>query len=770
MLHLKKENAFTAAKTQENKSLEKELYDEHLSHLKQTDQRPAYAHGDRFEYYTRTVEGLSYKIHCRRPIFGSSSVNVVASGDGADEEVLLDENKVAKGQSQCDICVVAVSPCHEYLAYCVDFSGDEVYHLRVLKLGAGAVGSPSDGEQHVLIDELLSRTGGGAAAGEDDENADAPQGEPAPGTQHLICGNIVWGADSKEIFYVTQDPVTHRPNKMWRHKIGEKNENSEAKDPLFEEKDQLFILDISKTKDGKFLLRNSASSETSEVAVMPLEKSGCDADATMVHSREFGLRYEIEHWEGYLIAVTNYDKAKNNRALVKKIGTTGATSSVLETTPDFSAANDWQELFPYDKLREITYVEVFENFLMFEGRENGLTKIWSFDIKQFTTSSGTATHHLQPIDTSLFPEPDIHEIHFSINKNYATDFVRLVYSSLVTPTTWYEYRPLEESCKIIHEEPVPNFDKSKYDTMRVFATNGKDGCKIPVSLVWSKELCPDVRERLSGSFPSSSAAKSYPLLLYGYGSYGACVDPGFDRDVLTYLDRGIIYAIAHIRGGGEMGREVWYEEQGKYLTKKNTFEDFIACAEFLTKPGGEGESKTLAPLTTPSKLAIEGRSAGGLLIGAVLNMRPDLFSVAVAGVPFVDVLTTMADPSIPLTIGEWEEWGNPNLEKFYKYMKSYSPVDNVSSGLRQEEVNVEVPGGEPRQLTTVLILAGLHDPRVAYWEPAKWAQLLRKEKTRFGDVLLKVDLEVGHFSASDRYRHIQETSFSQAVVVKKLMQ
>jgi len=233
-----------------------------------------------------------------------------------------------------------------------------------------------------------------------------------------------------------------------------------------------------------------------------------------------------------------------------------------------------------------------------------------------------------------------------------------------------------------------------------------------------------------------------PCMLYGYGSYGICVDPGFDAHVLPYLDRGVVYCIASVRGVGEMGR-YWYEEQGKYLTKRNTFTDFIACAEHLIEKG----------ITAPDRLAIEGRSAGGLLVGSVLNMRPDLFCVAVACVPFVDVMNTMCDPSIPLTTGEWEEWGNPNEWKYFDYMLSYSPYDNVR----------RMPYPD------ILITAGLWDPRVAYWEPAKWASKLRVNNMSLtSEILLKMDLEVGHFSASDRYRYKREKAFEQAVVLDKL--
>ena len=320
---------------------------------------------------------------------------------------------------------------------------------------------------------------------------------------------------------------------------------------------------------------------------------------------------------------------------------------------------------------------------------------------------------------------------------------------------------------IAKEQEVLNYDGSLYRTARVFA-RAPDGASVPISIVYHKDAFAMAEKRAGqreaeaksgglglgegegkeegkegeSSFRPSVAA---PMMLYGYGSYEICCDPGFDRRILPYLDRGVVYAIAHIRGGGEMGRH-WYYDQGKYLNKRNTFSDFIACAERLVDLGW----------TTKDQLAIEGRSAGGLLVGAVINMRPDLFKVALAGVPFVDVMTTMSDPSIPLTTGEWEEWGNPNDARYFDYMLSYSPYDNVRA----------------QAYPHLLITAGLHDPRVAYWEPAKWASKIRKTATAaadgFRDVVFKIDLDSGHFSASDRYKYLREKAWEQAYVMEKL--
>lgn len=334
-------------------------------------------------------------------------------------------------------------------------------------------------------------------------------------------------------------------------------------------------------------------------------------------------------------------------------------------------------------------------------------------------------------------EEELYEVSPGQNKVFDTPYLRIEYSSLATPRQWIDVdmrKGAEPRDKLLKEQEVLNFDRSQYVCRRIMAT-APDKTQIPMSLVYRKDLYGDAQN--GGSQPSPK-----PLHLYGYGSYGICNDPSFNRIILPYLNRGMIYCIAHIRGGGEMGR-YWYEDQGKYLNKRNTFSDFIACAEHLVAEG----------LTSPEQMTCEGRSAGGLLVGSVVNMRPDLFKGVVAGVPFVDLMNTMCDSSIPLTTSEWEEWGNPNTPKYFDYMLSYSPVDNVRA----------------QPYPSILITAGLHDPRVAYWEPAKWASKIRSLKSNADTtVIAKFDLESGHFSASDRYRYMREKAYDQAFVLDKL--
>jgi oligopeptidase B len=366
------------------------------------------------------------------------------------------------------------------------------------------------------------------------------------------------------------------------------------------------------------------------------------------------------------------------------------------------------------------------------GRQGGIERIWLTKVEVGGVVGSDGWKEVEWTENS-----ECYSCSSDRNMVYNAKTIRLGYSSFITPKQILEVDM--STCKVsevLKQQEIPNYDPTKYMSKR-FEVAAQDGTMIPVSAVWNKDAAVCGSNILKPTKPS-------PCLLYGYGSYGACIDPTFDFKRLALLDRGVVYCIAHIRGGGEMGRP-WYEEQGKYLTKKNTFTDFGNVAEGLAKIG----------ITTAKQLAVVGRSAGGLLIGATLNMFPNLFTCAVADVPFVDVITTMSDPSIPLTVVEFEEWGCPNEEKYFEYMKSYSPVDNVREGA---------------VYPNILVTAGLHDPRVGFWEPAKWVATIReKANTReSGSILFKTDLSSGHFSASDRYKYIKETAFEYSFIVDKI--
>ncbi len=357
-------------------------------------------------------------------------------------------------------------------------------------------------------------------------------------------------------------------------------------------------------------------------------------------------------------------------------------------------------------------VNAFAGHLVFEERELGLNKI---RIRSFENGQ---EHHVE------FPEP-VYSVGLTGNAEYATKLLRFTYTSLVTPHSVFDYNMETRERALKKQQPVlGGYDPSQYQSERIYAA-APDGVQVPVSLVYKKGLARN---------------GNAPMLLYGYGAYGISTDPNFSSDRLSLLDRGVIYAIAHVRGGGDLGQS-WHED-GRLLKKKNTFTDFIACAEALIAGG----------YTSPGRLAIEGRSAGGLLAGAVANLRPDLFAVVVAGVPFVDALNTMLDASLPLTVGEYEEWGNPAEKQFYEYIKSYAPYENV----------------EPKRYPSILITAGLNDPRVPYWEAAKWAAKLRALKLDDHLLLLKTQMGSGHFGSSGRYEYLKETAFRYAFLLSAL--
>lgn len=511
-------------------------------------------------------------------------------------------------------------------------------------------------------------------------------------------GNIAWGKDNSTVYYTTQDEA-HRPYKMWSHvmRTAHPPDASLPEDAcLYTETDSQFYLYFYKSLSQRFIVVCSDASTLSENRFLDLDHP--QSGLRLFRERHPHVLYSVFHaTDDQFYVVTNID---------------GATNFKLMRT---SAAHpeQWHEFVPYNKDRKINAVMSFKHFAVVTGREAGYTQLWVLPAHD-------------PQKMYLLPtEEEAHVVRGGTNFEYDTNVVRYTYSSMTTPTRTYEYSLSSKESVCLKEHEVPNYDSQFFKSERIEATSA-DGTKVPISLVYN----------------TNAISKHGPnrLHLYGYGSYEASIDPSFSMTRLPMLNRGVIYAIAHIRGGGEFGRE-WYES-ARFETKVKTFEDFCACAEHLVDIGR----------TTPKLLSIEGRSAGGLLVGAVLNMRPELFKAAIAGVPFVDVLNTMSDPSIPLTTGEWQEWGNPHQKKFFDAIKAYCPYSNVA----------------PKPYPAVLILAGLYDPRVMYSEPAKWAAKLRKYTTRSDPILLKVDMSSGHFSASNRYSYLSERAFDIAWVLQQL--
>jgi len=503
--------------------------------------------------------------------------------------------------------------------------------------------------------------------------------------------SAVWAEDNETLFYTTRDEAK-RSYRLFRHKLG----TDPSKDALIhQEDDQLFRVMISKTRDRIYLVLTISSLETSESSI--LEADSPEGSFRVVHPRTKGLRYSLRHRKGTFYLLTN-DGATNFKVM-----------TVKTSAPE---KENWLEYIPHRENVLVESLALFENHMVVHERENGLQTLRILGFSDVESSYVP------------FPEP-VYTVSGASNPEFGSGVYRFVYSSLTTSNSVIDYDMETSEWTLVKQKPVlGGYDPKNYETERVFAT-AEDGTEVPVSLVYRKGFTRD---------------GSAPLLLYGYGSYGSSMDPGFNSSRLSLLDRGFVFAIAHVRGGQEMGRQ-WYDD-GKFLKKKNTFTDFVACAHHLIDEG----------YTSREKLAIMGRSAGGLLIGAVLNIAPELFKVAVAGVPFVDVVTTMMDESIPLTVGEFEEWGNPRDEEYYDYMLSYSPYDNV----------------ETREYPHILVTAGLNDPRVAYWEAAKWTAKLRRLKTDDNILLLKTFMGAGHFSSSGRYDYLKDQVFEFAFIMDML--
>ncbi len=638
--YLEAENKYTEEVMKPTEELQKRLFDELLSRIKETDLSVP-EKIDSFYYYTRTEEGKQYQIYCRK----KGNLN-------APEEILLDANELAKGHNYLDVGVYKVSPDHQLLAYSIDTTGAEDFTLYFKNLNTGKE----------LTDVI-------------------------PNTSY----SAEWANDNNTVFYNTLDEAK-RPYKLYRHLLGTDPKNDAL---VYHEKDEAFNLDLKKSKSKAYLFLVLESETTSEDWY--LDAYHPDGDFKIIQPRQHEMEYSVEQHGDKFYILTN-DNAKNFKLMQVPI-----------TNP---SKENWKEIIPNRDSVKIDGIEVFKNHLVVYERERGLKKI------RITNLSSNEVHYVP------FLEP-VYTFWPARNPDFNTNLLRFNYTSLVTPRSVFDYNmdtQIRELKK--QDEVLGGYDPSLYQSERVFA-KAIDGTMIPISLVYKKGMAKN---------------GSNPLLLYGYGAYGISSEPYFSSNLLSLLDRGFTCAIAHVRGGGEMGR-YWYD-QGKLLNKKNTFTDFISCAEHLIAE----------KYTSNNKLVIQGVSAGGLLIGSVNNMRPDLFKTVIANVPFVDLINTMMDPSIPLTVIEYEEWGNPNSPQYYDYMRSYSPYDNVA----------------PKNYPNLLITAGLNDPRVAYWEPAKWTAKLRALKTDENLLLLKTNMGAGHGGSSGRYDELKDVAFEYAFIFKVL--
>ena len=633
--YLKQENAYLDTMMAGTRTFQENLFKEMRGRIQEKDEsEPVIENG--YSYYTKTEEGKQYYKYYRKALTA-----------GAKEELLLDVDKMAEGKGYFSVSGLAVSPDNQWLAYGVDELSRRQYTLCFKNLKTG---------------EILSETIAGTS------------------------GAAVWSADSKYVFYASNNPVTLLSEKIKIHQL---NTPGTSDVSVYEEKDPSNYIGVSKTRSGKYILITSAATLSSEVRFLSSDTPTGTFSVFQPRLKE--VLYSVDHWGDQFLIVTNWE-AKNFRLMSCPLTQTAATT--------------WKEVIPNRSDVLLEGVDPFSDFWVITERKEGLIQMRIRDMKN------GQEHYLD------FGEPT-YDAYVGRNPEFTSNLFRYRYSSMTTPTSTFDYEWKNKKRLLVKEQPVlGGFKRDNYVTERRFAI-ARDGARVPISIVYRKGT------------PLDGTA---PLLLYGYGSYGASMDANFSTSRLSLLDRGFVYAIAHIRGGQEMGR-AWYED-GKLLKKKNTFYDFIDCGHYLINE----------KFTSQGHLYAMGGSAGGLLMGAVVNIEPQLWNGVIAQVPFVDVITTMSDPTIPLTTNEYDEWGNPANKESYFYMKSYSPYDNVTT----------------KEYPNILVTTGLHDSQVQYFEPAKWVARLRKLKTDKNVLLFKTNMEAGHGGASGRFDYLKDVALQYA--------
>jgi oligopeptidase B len=638
--YLEAENVYTNAVMKPTLPLQKKLYDEMLSRIKETDIGVPYKEGDYF-YYSRTEAGKQYAIRCRRK-----------GNMDAPEEILIDVNELAKGQAFMSLGAFSVSDDGNLLAYTTDNTGFRQFTLAVKDLRTGKM----------LPDHAVR------------------------------VGAVVWANDNKTIFYTTEDETTKRQDRLYRHTVGTSGQDHQ----VYEEKDERFEVDVSKTRSKAYILLVSASHTTSEARYLPADQPL--GDWNVLQPREQDVEYYPDHTGDYFFIRVN-DTGRNFRLVKAPVSSPGK--------------QNWQEVVPERSQVMLDDADFFRNYYVLYEREKGLPQFRVVDLR-----TGESKH-------IEFPEA-AYTAYGSINRQFDTTQFRYGYQSFITPESIFEYDMATGTSRLLKEKEVPGgYDRKRYQVERLVAT-ATDGVKVPISVLHLKGA------KLDGTGP---------LYLGGYGSYGYPNDIYFNSNLFSLVDRGVVVAVAHIRGGGEMGK-AWHDD-GRMMHKKNTFTDFIACAEFLVAQG----------YGSKDRLVIEGRSAGGLLMGAVLNMRPDLFHAALVGVPFVDVMNTMLDESLPLTVTEFEEWGNPKEKPAFDYMVTYSPYDNIQA----------------KSYPNMLVRTSFNDSQVMYWEPAKYVAKMRALRSDHNLLLLKTNMDpAGHGGASGRYDRLRESAFDYAFFLTQM--
>jgi oligopeptidase B len=637
--YLEAENAYTDAVMKPTEAFQKRLYDEMLGRIKETDVGVPYKKGDYF-YYSRTEAGKQYQILCRKK-----------GNLDAPEEVVLDVNELAKGQTFMALGAFAVSGDGNLLAYSTDNTGFRQYVLGVKDLRTGKVFS--DHAEKV--------------------------------------GSVVWANDNKTLFYTVEDDAK-RQYRLYRHAVRTPGPD----DLVYEEKDERFDVEAGKTLSEAYIFLISGSHTTTEVRYISADQPM--SDWKVMEPRKQDVEYYPDH---------------NGDFFYIRVNDTGRNFRLVKAPVSDPRSQNWQEVVGHRSSIMLDDVTFFKNYYVRYERENGLPQISVTDL-----NSGQSKR-------IEFPEP-AYDVSEYINREYDTAKFRYIYQSAITPESIFEYDMGNATSVLLKQKEVPGgYDRTRYQVEQIYAT-AADGVKIPISVVHLKGA------RLDGRGP---------LYLYGYGSYGVSSDVDFDSDLFSMVDRGVVAAVAHIRGGGELGK-AWHDD-GRMMHKKNTFTDFIACAEYLVARG----------YGSKDRLVIEGESAGGLLMGAVLNLRPDLFKAALVGVPFVDVMNTMLDESLPLTVTEFEEWGNPKEKPAFDYMITYSPYDNIQA----------------KAYPNMLVKTSFNDSQVMYWEPAKYVAKMRALRTDHNVLILKANLSpAGHGGASGRYDRLKESAFNYAFLLTQM--
>ena len=639
------ENDYTESRLKHTKKFQDKLFDEIVGRIKKDDESVPYLDNGYF-YYTRYEKGKEYAIHCRKK--GSLD---------SKEEILLDENVLAKGHDYFAVGGLDVSPDNQWMSYGVDLVSRRIYTIHFKNLVTG---------------EVLEQT--------------------IPNS----TGSVAWANDNKTVFYTSKNEVTLLPEKIWRHKVG----TDSAKDELvYEEKDESFYNGVYRSKSGEFIIIWNSSTLVNDYHI--LSANDPDGEFNNFSPRGTEHEYSIDHYQDKFYIITNWE-AKNNR--------------LMETSENATDMGNWKEVIAHRNDVHLLGMEIFKDHLVLNERKDGLR-----GLRVINQKNGQ--------DEYINFGEQTYTARISVNEEFNTNILRYGYTSMVTPSSTYDYNmDTGEITLMKQQEVVGGYDQSLYRSERHYAL-ARDGQPVPISLVYKKDLKNDPTFNNQGA-PDNPQN----LLLYAYGSYGSTRDPYFSSTRLSLLDRGFIYAIAHVRGSQIYGRQSY--DDGKMLNKKNTFTDFIDAGKYLVKEG----------LTDPNHLFAEGGSAGGLLIGAIVNMAPELWKGTIAAVPFVDVVTTMLDASIPLTSNEWDEWGNPEEKKYYDYMLSYSPYDQV---IDQVHPNM-------------LVTSGFFDSQVQYWEPLKWMAKLRDNWQGENVLYLHMNMDAGHGGKSGRFRRYREVALEYA--------